>query len=151
MPRRARSEPWSVFALVVLSVGAPLLPVAFWWGGRVGTTLAALLVGLLPAALLVLGVGPKARRLRRRVGWWIVPAALSGGVLTVYLTASEGLAEVWILGFPLPTALLIYGVGLGLLIATGWLYAASFDRLGIDQEDLDRLDRIGKRFEEGSS
>lgn len=142
MPRSPRDGFPPALALVVLAVGSPLLLVAFWVGGPVGTAVAALLVGLLPAALFALGAGSKLHRLRRRLVLWLLLLALSGGVLAVYGTASTDLAQVWLAGFPLPTALLIYGVGLGMLIATGAFYAAVFDRLGIDREELDRLERI---------
>ncbi len=140
MPRSPRvGFPRSV-ALTVLAVGSPLLLVAFWVGGPVGTAVAALLVGLLPAALFALGVGSRLRRLRRRLAFWILLLALSGGVLAVYGLASGSWAHVWWAGFPLPTALLIYGVGLGMLIATGVFYALAFDRLGIDRGELERLE-----------
>lgn len=145
MPRSPRDGYPRALALAVLAVGSPLLLAAFWLGGPVGTAVAALLVGLLPAALFVLGAGSKLHRLRRRLAFWVLLLALSGGVLAVYGTASTDLAEVWLGGFPLPTALLIYGVGLGLLIATGAFYAAVFDRLGIDREELERLERIASR------
>lgn len=119
-----------------------MLLVAFLVGGRWGTPVAALLVGLLPAALFALGVGAKIRRPSRSIVLWSLLLALSGGVLAVYLTASGAASEIWWAGFPLPTALLIYGVGLGSLVATGAFYAATFDRLGIDSEDLERLDRL---------
>lgn len=132
----------ALLALVALTGGAPLLLVAFVVGRPWADALAALLVGLLPAALFALGTASKIRRLRRRMVLWLLLSALSGGLLAVYLTASGAGANVWVAGFPLPTALLIYAVGLGLLLATGLFYAAVFDRLGIDRDDLERLERI---------
>lgn len=142
MTLRPNSDPSTLLALVALAGGAPLLLLAFLLGGPWGNAAAALLVGLLPAALLALGVASKLRRLRRRLVLWLLLSGLSSGVFVVYLTTSGSPAGWWVGGFPLPTALLIYGVGLGLLLATGLFYAVVFDRLGIDRNDLKRLERI---------
>jgi hypothetical protein len=132
----------SLFALGLLAAGCPLLLAGFLVPGL--TALAALWVGLLPAALALLGLASRWRGLRGRVPIALTLAAVALGPFAVYLATVRRPPEggAWWLGLPAPTAGLVFGVGLAGLVVTGVLYAWTFRHAGVRDEDLERIARL---------
>lgn len=121
-------------ALLVLASAAGLL--AFCVGGSLSPGLAVLAGALFPVTLITLGAirGGKLDRLRGPL--LILGIVLAAGLaLAVFLP--EGGPDV--LGLPLGTALMIFVVVPVPLLLTCLAYAFTFDRVGLRQEDLDRV------------
>jgi hypothetical protein len=121
------------YVLAFLPGGAPPLAA---WGLALGSA------GVL-SAILALGA---ARRGRLR------PAALIASVLTfltvggafaaaLLLPANEGVHAVIVLGFPLRTAIVLYGVGIVPMLFLPIAYAVSFDADTLTDDDLERVRR----------
>jgi hypothetical protein len=126
-------------ALLALASTAALL--AFCVGGSFGTGLSVLAGALFPVSLILLGA---ARRGRLAVPILILGIVLAAGLaLAVFLP--DGGPDV--LGLPLGTALMIFVVVPVPLLLTCLAYAFTFDRLGLRQEDLDRV-RAAKQEED---
>jgi hypothetical protein len=116
---------------------------AFLPGGasRAGAWL--LLTGI---ALLVTGlIGLGAAR-RGRIGTPLMAGlvftfvVLVGGFgAALLLPPAEHAASPLLGGLPLRAALVLYGVGLLPAIMLPWLYARTFDRMTLDQSDIDRI------------
>jgi len=121
------------YALAFTAGGAP--PWAAW----------ALAIGA-PAALAAVMLLGAARRGRvaPAVAWAI---GLTFGVLVLsfgaalLLPAAEGPGGRLLLGLPLRTAIVLYGVGLVPLLFLPWAYAASFDDATLTEADLERVRR----------
>lgn len=119
-------------SLFVLAAGCPLLAVSFWLPAPWGPGMGALLVGVLPAALIGLGASEALPPVPVEQGWWkkalllLTLALISPFVLAVYLLRG---VDGWLWGLPWPTAVLVYGA-LFLLVWTGAVYAATFGRGG---------------------
>jgi hypothetical protein len=60
------------------------------------------------------------------------------------LPPDEGPGAALVLGFPLRTAIVLYGVGIVPLLFLPLAYAASFDADTLTDEDLDRVRRAAK-------
>jgi hypothetical protein len=121
-------------ALLVLASVAGLL--AFCVGGSLSPGLAVLAGTLFPVALIVLGAARGGR-----LGRLAVPILILGLALAVFLP--EGGPDV--LGLPLGTALMIFVVVPVPLLLTCLAYAFTFDRLGLRQEDLDRVRAVKEK------
>lgn len=125
-------------ALLVLASVAALL--AFCGGGSLGSSLSkglAVLAGaLFPVSLIVLGAARGGR-----LGRLAAPLLILGIVLAVGLALAVFLPEGGpdVLGLPLGTALMIFVVVPVPLLLTCLAYAFTFDRVGLRQEDLDRV------------
>jgi hypothetical protein len=120
-------------ALALLAAASVAALLAFCGGGTVGPWLAVLAGALFPVSLILLGA---ARWGRLAVLILVVGIVLAAGLaLAVFLP--EGGPDV--LGLPLGTALMIFVVVPVPLLLTCLAYAFTFDRLGLRQEDLDRV------------
>ncbi len=60
------------------------------------------------------------------------------------LPPNEGKDAVLVLGFPLRTAIVLYGVGIVPMLFLPAMYAASFDADTLSEDDLDRVRRAGR-------
>ena len=127
------------FALVLLALAALASLAAFGLGSSAAPWLAAFGGATFPVALIALG----AIRNGRLGGLWIPLGALwvllAGGLAAV-LALPAGGPDV--AGLPLATAMMIFVLIPIPLIGLGLLYAFSFGRLGIREEDLDRMRRL---------
>jgi hypothetical protein len=127
------------FALVLLALAALASLAAFGLGSPLAPWLAAFGGATFPVALIALGAVR-----RGRLGGLALPL---GGL---WLLLAGGLAAVLALpvggpdiaGLPLATALMIFVLVPIPLLGLGLLYAFSFDRLGVTEEDLDRMRRL---------
>jgi hypothetical protein len=127
------------FALVLLALAALASLAAFGLGSPLAPWLAAFGGATFPVALIALGAVQ-----RGRLGALGLPLAL------LWLLLAGGLAAVLALphggpdvaGLPLATALMIFVLVPIPLLALGALYAASFGRHGLREEDLDRMRRM---------
>lgn len=124
-------------ALVLLAL-ATLASLAAFLGAPLAPWLAALGGATFPVALIALGA---ARQGHRGLGWplALLWALLAGGLAAV-LALPAGGPDV--AGLPLATALMIFVLVPVPLLGLGLLYAFSFDRLGVREEDLDRMRRL---------
>jgi hypothetical protein len=127
------------FALVLLALAALASLAAFGLGSPAAPWLAAFGGATFPVALIALGA---ARNGRLGVLWIPLGAlwALLAGGLAAVLALPAGGPDV--AGLPLATALMIFVLVPIPLIGLGLLYAFSFGRLGIREEDLDRMRRL---------
>ncbi len=64
--------------------------------------------------------------------------------LALILPANEGKDAVLVLGFPLRTAIVLYGVGIVPILFLPAMYAASFDADTLSDDDLARVRRAGQ-------
>ncbi len=124
------------YALAFLPAGAPPLAA---WGLALGSA------GVL-AAVMALGA---ARHGRLR------PIPLAAAILTfltvagafaaaLLLPPNEGKAAVLVLGFPLRTAIVLYGVGVVPMLFLPVAYALSFDDDTLTEADLERVRRAAR-------
>ena len=131
------------FALVLLAL-ASLASLAAFLGSPGAPWLAAFGGATFPVALIALGAARQGR-----FGGLGVPLAL------LWLLLAGGLAAVLALpaggpdiaGLPLATALMIFVLVPVPLLGLGLLYAFSFGRLGIREEDLERMRRLRRSGE----
>lgn len=131
-------------ALALLAAASVAALLAFCAGGPLSSWLAVLAGTLFPVSLSVLGAARGGRLGRLAVPILILGIVLAAGLaLAVFLP--EGGPDV--LGLPLATALMIFVVVPVPLLLTCLAYAFTFDRLGLRQEDLDRV-RAAKAAQE---
>ena len=130
-------------ALVLLAL-ATLASLAAFLGSPLAPWLAAFGGATFPIALIALGA---ARKGRRGLG---LPLALLWLLLAVGLAAVLALPAGGpdVAGLPLATALMIFVLVPVPLLGLGLLYALSFDRLGVREEDLDRMRRLRRSGED---
>jgi hypothetical protein len=127
------------FALVLLALAALASLAAFALGSPVAPWLAAFGGATFPVALIALGAVR-----RDRLGSLTLPLAF------LWLLLAAGIGAVLALphggpdiaGLPLATALMIFVIVPVPLIALGLLYALSFGRYGLREEDLERMRRL---------
>lgn len=121
-------------ALLVLASLAALL--AFCVGGPLSPWLAVLAGALFPVSLMALGAA-RGGRLGRLAGVVLILGIVLAAGLALAVFLPEGGSDF--LGLPLGTALMIFVVVPVPLLLTCLAYALLFDRLGLRQEDLDRI------------
>lgn len=127
------------FALVLLALAALASLAAFGLGSSLSPWLAAFGGATFPVALIALG----AVRRGRLGGLWIPLGALwllLAGGLGAVLALPAGGPDV--AGLPLATVLMIFVLVPIPLLGLGLLYAFSFGRHGLREEDLDRMRRL---------
>jgi hypothetical protein len=128
------------FALILLALAAPAALAAFAFGPPAAPWLAAFGGASFPVALIALGAA------RRGGGTGGMGAPL--GLL--WLLLAGGLAAILALpgggpdieGLPVATALMIFVLVPVPLLGLGLLYAVSFGRHGLREEDLERMRRM---------
>lgn len=120
-------------ALALLALASLAALLAFCLGG---SWLAVLAGALFPVSLIILGAARGGH-----LGRLAVPILILGIVLAVGLALAVFLPEGGpdVLGLPLGTVLMIFGVVPVPLLLTCLAYAFTFDRAGLRQEDLDRV------------
>lgn len=127
------------YALAFLPGGAPPLAA---WGLALGSA------GVL-AAMIALGAARNGRvrgaALVASVLTFVVVAGAFGAALA--LPANEGTGAVLVLGFPLRTAIVVYGVGIVPLLFLPLAYAVSFDDDTLNAADIERVRRAGEAHE----
>lgn len=127
------------FALVLLALAALASLAAFGLGSPWAPWLAAFGGATFPVALIALGASRGGRLGGLALPLGTLWALLAGGLAAV-LALPAGGPDVG--GLPLATALMIFVLVPIPLLALGLLYASSFGRLGIGEEDLDRMRRM---------
>ncbi|MFL6231758.1 MAG: hypothetical protein ACJ76N_01355 [Thermoanaerobaculia bacterium] len=125
-------------ALVLLAL-ATLAALAAFLGAPLAPWLAAFGGATFPVALIGLGAAQRGRPGALRLPLALLWLLLAGGLAAI-LTLPEGGPDV--AGLPLATALMIFVLVPVPLLGLGLLYALSFGRLGVREEDLDRLRRL---------
>ena len=122
------------FALILLALAAPAALAAFAFGPPLAPWLAAFAGATFPVALIALGA-------RGRLGvplgaLWVL---LAGGFAAI-LALPGGGPDVG--GLPAATALMIFVLVPVPLLGLGLLYALSFGRHGLREEDLERMRQL---------
>ena len=135
-------------ALAFLALASPAILVTSLWSVPYGDVLFALVAVAFPIALIALGAAERRGSLGP-LAWPLVGLALFYEVCVVAMLAYRGqvLDGPWVLGLPLAMAIQFYGVFLAPLLFVSIFYAATFERFGLRQDDLDELRR---RFGSGS-
>jgi hypothetical protein len=130
-------------ALVLLAL-ATLASLAAFLGSPLAPWLAAFGGATFPVALIALGAERQGRLGVLRLSLALLWLLLTGGLAAVLVLPAGGPD---VAGLPLATALMIFVLVPVPLLGLGLLYALSFGRLGVRQEDLDRIRRL-RRAEE---
>jgi hypothetical protein len=125
-------------ALVLLAL-ATLASLAAFLGSPLAPWLAAFGGATFPVALIALGASRQGRPGSLTLPLALLWLLLAGGLATV-LALPAGGPDV--AGLPLATALMIFVLVPVPLLGLGLLYALSFGRLGVREEDLDRMRRL---------
>lgn len=134
------------FALVLLALAALASLAAFGLGFAWAPWLAAFGGATFPVALIALGAARGGRLGGLALPLGALWALLAGGLAAV-LALPAGGPDV--AGLPLATAVMIFVLVPVPLLALGLLYASSFGRFGIREEDLDRMRRMRRRSRPG--
>lgn len=126
-------------ALLFLSLASPLILVLVFMPWTFSETLFAVLVMGYPVALIAMAVARQGR-----VGPLGLPLLgllilLEGCAVGMLLLRGRVLDGPWFGGLPLAAAIQLYGVWLAPLLLVALVYALTFDRFALRQEDLDRL------------
>lgn len=132
-------------ALAAVAAASLLLPPALLAGGRVGTFVFAAAVVVLSvglAAIATTGPGSSAAG-RRAVAPWLGAFLLALGAGMAAVFALSG-STVRLGGLPAPTAVLLYGLALGVFVLTTCGYLATFATAGVREEDLARLAALAR-------
>jgi hypothetical protein len=124
------------YALAFLPGGAP--PWAAW-GLALGSA------GAL-ASTMALGAMRKGRLRPIALGACVLTFLVVGGAfgLALVLPSAEGRDAALLLGLPLRTAIVLYGVGVVPMLFLPFAYAASFDEDTLNDSDLERVRRAGR-------
>ena len=129
----ARSSALFLLALATLAALAAFL------GSPLGPWLAAFGGATFPVALIALGAVRRGRLESLALPLALLWLLLAGGLAAI-LALPAGGPDV--AGLPLATALMIFVLVPVPLLGLGLLYALSFGRLGVREEDLDRMRRL---------
>lgn len=126
-------------ALVLLALAA----LATLIGSGVGSAwLAALGAALFPVSLIALGAAREGRLGPLRLPLLLLGLVLAG-VLAALLLLPDGGPDAGPL--PLGTVLMLFVLVPVPFVLVTWVYAATFDRWFLRDEDLERIRRLGKR------
>lgn len=131
-------------ALVLLGL-ATLASLAAFLGSPLAPWLAAFGGATFPVALIALGAARQGRLGALRLPLALLWLLLAGGLAAV-LALPGGGPDV--AGLPFATALMIFVLVPVPLLGLGLLYALSFGRLGVREEDLDRMRRLRRAGED---
>jgi hypothetical protein len=132
-------------SLAVLVVASAVALAGVVPGTPGGSLAFGLAVMAFPPALIAFAVAR-----RGRVGSLRVPLLLFAGLLQLCVLAMLALSGrsddgvAW-LGLPPATAVMLYGLWLAPLLFVSWIHARHFDRAGLTEEDLLRLQELARR------
>ena len=139
-PVGAHGEAHSQFASTMLKgdIGSDRLGRVRWLGLAF-----ALLQTMFFVVSLLLGI----RQEDRVLLWFAIGGILYATTLTALVVTesvyAQGGARDIVLGFPLPTAIMIYGVG-GVPVIFSCFYVLRFDRWVLKPEDLQRINELAR-------
>jgi len=131
-------------ALSFLAVASPLVLVSFFIDGALSDLLFTTLAMAFPVALIVVGVslrGGIGKLAAALVGLFLILECSAAAMLLLRGRVLDG---PWVGGLPMAAAIQIYGLFLGPLLLVAVAYALSFDRSGIREEDLQKLELAGR-------
>lgn len=132
-------------SLAFLAIASPLMLILFLMPWPWAQSIFAILVMGYPVALIVIAVSRNGR---------IGPLGIPLLALLIFLEACAiGMLFLrghvtdapWFGGLPLAAAVQLYGLFLTPLLLVALTYALTFDRFEMKQDDLDRLEKIGRR------
>ena len=127
-------------SLLFLATASPLILVLFvlpWPGAGV---LFSLLVMGYPVALIVLAVARNDRLGPLGIPLLILLIFLEACAVGMLMARGHVVDGPWIGGLPMGAAIQLYGLWLTPLLLVALVYALTFDRFELTQEDLDRLE-----------
>jgi len=127
-----------------LALAPPLVLLSFLVPGIVSEYLFATLAGGFPVALIGLAAGR--RRGGTPLGGWLLGllVLLEGATVAMLLLRGRVADGPWIGGLPVAAVIQLVGLWLAPLVLVGLVYALTFDRYELRDEDLARLDRLGR-------
>lgn len=118
----------SLWLLVLAAASVTLLALFFLGEGMPWAPhLFAALVAAFPVLLILLATAGRGTS-SRALGWWLLGllGLLEAGLLGSLLVSGTSAAEHTFGGFPLPSALFLYGGGLAALLVTGLAHGLTF-------------------------
>lgn len=124
------------YLLAFLPGGAPPLAA---WGLALGSA------GAL-SSMMALGAARGGQLRPVALGACVLTFLVVGGAfsLALFLPPNEGKDAVLVLGFPLRTAIVLYGVGIVPMLFLPAAYALSFDADTLSHDDFERVRRAGQ-------
>lgn len=126
-------------SLLFLSLAAPAMLLTFVWAGPWSELLLLLLASAFPVALIALGAARGGRLGPLRWPLLLLLLLLIGTMLGMWVLRGQVLEAPWLGGLPLAAALQLLGLFLLPLLAVALTYAWTFERWGLRDEDLARL------------
>ena len=136
-------------ALGFLGLASPTLLLAFVTGGRWAELAFLVIAAIFPVALITVGItSPRRKAPASEVGTGPLRSVLLA-LLVILLACFLGMWRwrggdaPFVLGLPLTAAIQVYGLALLPMPLVALAYALTFDRFGLDEEDLREL---GRRF-----
>lgn len=135
-------------SLLFLAVASPLILVLFAVPLPGAGPLFALLVMGYPVALVALAVSRNGRLGPLGIPLLILLIFLEACTVGMLLARGRVLDGPWIGGLPLGAAIQLYGLFLAPLLLVALVYALTFDRFEMREEDLDRIEAY-RRANEG--
>lgn len=134
-------------ALLYLGVASPVVVLTFVVGGAFSEALFTVLTMAFPVALIIVGIAG-----RHDLGPLTMPllallVILEGAGLLMLAFRGRVLDGPWIGGLPLAAGIQLYVLFLGPLLLVALAYAFTFDRFGVRDEDLQRLETARRAAE----
>lgn len=132
-------------SLAFLAIASPVMLVLFLMPWPFAEVLFALLVMGYPVALIVVAVARNGKLGHLGIPLTLLLVFLEACTIGMLVLRGHVTDGPWFGGLPLAAAIQLYGLFLTPLLLVALTYALTFDRFEMKQEDLDRLEKIGRR------
>ena len=135
-------------ALLYLALASPLVLLTFVFGGAISEALFTVLAMAFPVAFIVVGVAGRQSPGPLTLPLLALLVILVGSGLAMLAFRGRVLDGPWVGGLPLAAGVQLYVLFLGPLLLVALAYALTFDRYGIRDRDLQRLEEARRTTEE---
>ena len=136
-------------SLAFLAVASPMLLALFLVSWEWAPSLFAVLVMGYPVALIVVAVGRRTSLGPLGPPLFALFLFLEACVIGMLAFRGRVLDGPWFGGLPVAAAIQLYGLFLTPLLLVALVYALTFDRFGLTDDDLERLTEYQRRSEDG--
>ena len=132
-------------SLAFLAIASPVMLVLFLMPWPFAEVLFALLVMGYPVALIIVAVARNGKLGHLGIPLTLLLVFLEACAIGMLFLRGHVTDAPWFGGLPAAAAIQLYGLFLTPLLLVALTYALTFDRFEMKQEDLDRLEKIGRR------
>jgi hypothetical protein len=136
-------------SLLFLALASPVVLLSFLIPGPGAEALFAVLAMGYPVALIALAVARQGRLGPLGVPLLVLLIIFEGCVVAMLLLRGRVLDGPWFGGLPLAAAFQLYGLWLAPLLLVALIYALTFDRYELPEEELERLRALRRDAEDG--